>query len=79
VDCSSHSAHIPDLAPFDYDLFDPIKDALHGYHVTDNTELKQSFCGVLQSQGREFYNSGVQCVTQHWKKCVDNDGDFVEK
>jgi hypothetical protein len=34
---------------------------------------------VLQSRGREFYNSGIQHLTQHWQKRVENDGDFVEK
>jgi hypothetical protein len=27
---------------------------------------------VLQSRGKEFYNTDVQCLTQHWQKCVEN-------
>jgi hypothetical protein len=69
----------PDLAPSDCHLFDPIKDALHGRHFADENELKQSFCDVLQSQGREFYNTGLQHLIQHWQKCVENDVDFVGK
>jgi hypothetical protein len=34
--------------------------------------LKRSFHGVLWSQGREFYNTGIQHLTQYWKKCVGN-------
>jgi histone-lysine N-methyltransferase SETMAR len=72
-------AHSPDLAPSDYHLFGPVKDALCGCYFTDDNELKQSFRDVLQSRGREFYNIGVQRLTQRWQKCVETDGDFVEK
>jgi hypothetical protein len=33
----------------------------------------------LWSRDREFYNTGIQRLTQDWKKCVGNDRDFVEK
>jgi hypothetical protein len=44
-----HPAHNPDLAPSNYHLFSPIKDALHGCQFADDSELKQSFHDVLQS------------------------------
>jgi hypothetical protein len=59
-----HPAHSPDLARSNYHLFDPIQHALCGYHFADDNELKQSFCDVLQNQGRKFYNTGTQCLTQ---------------
>jgi hypothetical protein len=43
----------PDLAHSNYHLFGPVKDALCGCHFADD-KLKQSFCDVLESQGREF-------------------------
>jgi hypothetical protein len=43
----------------DYHLFGPVKNVLRGHHFSDDGELKQSFCDVLQSQGRELYNIGV--------------------
>jgi histone-lysine N-methyltransferase SETMAR len=74
-----HPAHSPDLASSNYHLFGPVKDALCGCHYADDTELKQSFHELFQSQGREFYNNGIQHLMQHWQKCVENDEDFVEK
>jgi histone-lysine N-methyltransferase SETMAR len=73
-----HPAHSPDLAPSDYHLFGPVKDAVCGFHFSDDNKLKQSFCDVLRSGGREFYNTGTQCLTRCWQKCVENAGDFVE-
>jgi hypothetical protein len=74
-----HPAHSPDLAPSNYHQFGPVKDALFGCHFANDNELKQTFCEVLRSQGRDFYSSDIQCLTQHWQKCVEKDGDFVEK
>jgi hypothetical protein len=74
-----HSAHSQDLAPSDYRLFGPVKDALRGRHFADDNELAQSFRDVLRSRGREFYNPGIQRLAQNLKKCVENDGNFVEK
>jgi hypothetical protein len=45
----------------------------------DDDELKQNFRDVLRSRGREFYNTAVQRLTQRWRKCLENGGNFVEK
>jgi hypothetical protein len=37
-----HPAHSPDLAPSNYHLFSPVRDALRGRHFADYSELKQS-------------------------------------
>jgi hypothetical protein len=55
-----HPAHSPGMAPSSYHLFGPVKRALRGCHFANNNELKQSFCNVFLSQGREFYNTGIQ-------------------
>jgi hypothetical protein len=72
-------AHSPGLAPSDYRLFGPVRDALHVRHFVDDNELKQSFRDELRIRGREFYSTGIQRLTQHWQKFVEIDGEFVEK
>jgi histone-lysine N-methyltransferase SETMAR len=57
-----HPAHSPDLAPSDYHLFSPVKDALHGRHMAGDNELTQSFCDLLQVKAGNF--TTVQCLTQ---------------
>jgi histone-lysine N-methyltransferase SETMAR len=66
-----HPAHSPILAPSDCHVFGPVKDGLHGRHFVYDDELKQSFRDVLESQGREFYETGTQRLTQRWQKCVE--------
>jgi hypothetical protein len=72
----SDPTHSPDLAPFDYHLFGPEKDAVGGCHFADGNKLKKGFCDVLQSQDREFYNTGIQCLNQCWQKYVEKDEDL---
>jgi hypothetical protein len=67
------------VAPCYCHLFAPVKDALRGRHFADDNELKQSVRNALRSRGREFYSNGMQLLTERWQKCVESDGDFVEK
>jgi hypothetical protein len=45
----------------------------------NDNELKQSLRDALRSRGTEFYNSGIQRLTQRWQKCVEDVGNFVGK
>jgi histone-lysine N-methyltransferase SETMAR len=69
----------PDLTPSDFHIFGPLKDALRGRRFADDDELKHSVREELRRFSKEFYATGIQRLTQRWKKCVDNEGDFVEK
>jgi hypothetical protein len=33
----------------------------------------------LRRVSKEFHTTGLQRPTQRWEKCVENEGDFVEK
>jgi hypothetical protein len=54
-----HPAHSAALAPSDYHLYGPVRQALNTYNFASENELKQSFHDVLQSQGTEFYITGT--------------------
>jgi histone-lysine N-methyltransferase SETMAR len=64
-----HPAHSPDLAPSDYHLFGPLKDAPRGRHFPDVNEIKGSFSDVLRSRGIKFCTTGIQRLTQRWQVC----------
>jgi hypothetical protein len=70
----------PDLAPFDFHLFGPLKDALRGRPFADDDhELKHSVPEDFRRCSREFYATDTQRLKQRWKQCVDNEADFVGK
>ena len=56
------------LVVSNFHLFGPLKDALRG----------RAFCGRNTGCMRSS-DTGIQCVTQSWKRCVDNEGECVEK
>jgi hypothetical protein len=58
------SAHSPDLSPSNCHLFGPVKCALHGRHLADVNELKQSFRVVLLDWGNEFYHTVIRRLPQ---------------
>jgi histone-lysine N-methyltransferase SETMAR len=74
-----HPPFSPGLAPSDFHLYGPLKDALGGRRFADDDELKHSVGEELRRFSKEFYTTGIQRLTQRWKKFVDNEGDFVEK
>jgi hypothetical protein len=45
----------------------------------ENNKLKQGMCEVLRHFSREFNANGTQHLPQSWKKCYDNEADFVER
>jgi hypothetical protein len=68
----------PDLATSDFHIFGPLKDALRGRRFADDDELKHSVRDDLRRFSKELYTTGIQRLTQRYKKCVDNEGDFVK-
>jgi histone-lysine N-methyltransferase SETMAR len=69
-----HPPYSPELAPSVFHLFGPLKDALGGRRFVDDNVREE-----LRRFSNEFYATGIQRLTQRWKKCVENEGDFVEK
>jgi hypothetical protein len=76
---SPYSPYSPDLAPSEFHIFGPKKGALRGRRFADNDELKHNVREDIRYFGKECRATGLQRLTKRWKKCVDNDGDFVEK
>jgi hypothetical protein len=56
-----------------------VSDQLYGYVLAVYLKFPCTARDVLRNGGREFYNNGVQRLTQCWHKCVENDGIFVER
>ena len=56
--------------PLTSTFFGRLKDALRGRRVADD-ELKHSVLVDLRLFSKEFYATGIQRLTQRWKKCVD--------
>jgi histone-lysine N-methyltransferase SETMAR len=74
-----HSSYSPNLAPSDYHLFGSLKKALRGHRFRSDEEVKQAVHTWLCDQPKTFFSDGIKKLVEHCKKCVDKQGDYVEK
>ena len=74
-----HPPYSPDLAPSDYHLFGPMKEALRGNRYSTDDEVKAAIKGWLREQSADFYNAGIHALLQRWTTAIQRGGDYVEK
>ena len=74
-----HPPYSPDLAPSDYFLFPKLKESLRGRKFTSDNEVIQAVDDFLGCHDKSWYNSGLELLQKRWTKCVELNGDYVEK
>ncbi len=68
-----------DLAPSDYHLFGEMKKPLRGIHFETLQEIKAALNRWIKDTSKEFFQQGLKKLVEHWKKCIELNGDYVEK
>jgi hypothetical protein len=76
VDQPSNS---PDLAPSDYRLFTKMKVWLGTQRFHTNEELMDGVNTWLHNLAVPFFDEGLQKLVLRYDKCLNVDGDYVEK
>jgi histone-lysine N-methyltransferase SETMAR len=79
LECIPHPAYSPDLAPSDYHVFGPLKEALGGKKFSTDDEIKEVVHRWLRSQSEEFFSHGIQALVKCWHTRIERGGDYVEK
>jgi transposase len=74
-----HPPYSPDLAPFEFHLFSPLKDAVPGKEFEDDEEVISEVKRWLRQRPAEWYREGIQALTSRWRKSIDLEGDYAEK
>jgi histone-lysine N-methyltransferase SETMAR len=74
-----HAPYSPDLAPCDFWLFPQLKTRMSGLRFDSEQALKTAVQGFLT----ELTSGGVVSVFEKWNKrllkCIEVEGDYVEK
>jgi len=73
-----HPAHNPDLAPFDFHLFGPLKNTLRGRKFADDDDVKGAVNDWLRNQTKNFFSGGIKKFTDFWAKCIQNKENYIE-
>jgi hypothetical protein len=71
-ECLPHPPYSPDLAPSDFHVFGPLKEAMGGKSFRSNEEVQQAVQEWLCSQPKEFFSRGIHAH-------MECNGDYIEK
>ena len=74
-----HPAYSPDLAPSDFHLFRPLKNALQGRRFSCDYDVKAAVHQWLHAQPKHFFADGIKKFVGHWEKRITKRGDYIEK
>ena len=74
-----HPPYSPDLAPSDFHLFGPLKEALRGRRFSTDEEVKEAVHEWLGSMPESFFSEGIKQLVRRWNKCCERNGDYIEK
>jgi hypothetical protein len=67
------------LPPSDFYLFPKLKTKLRGRRFGSNEGVMEAVNEFFEDQSREFYFEGLNKLEQRWTKCIDVEGDYIEK
>ena len=74
-----HPPYSPDLAPCDFHLFPNLKKWLGGKRFMTDDEVIQAVNSYFEDLDKSLYYSGVTALEHRWVKCIELNGDYVEK
>lgn len=74
-----HAPYSPDLAPSDFYLFPNLKRWLGGRRFTSNEEVEAETNAYFADLDASYYSEGIKKLEHRWTKCIELEGDYVEK
>ncbi|CAK9816389.1 Mariner Mos1 transposase [Anthophora quadrimaculata] len=74
-----HPPYSPDLAPSDYYLFPNMKKWLAGKKFLSNEEVIAETNYYFADLDKSYYMEGIAKLEHRWTKCIELEGDYVEK
>jgi len=78
-ECLSQPPYSPDLAPSDFHVFGPLKQAMGGKSFRSDKEVQQAVHEWLNSQPKDFLSRSIHALPKRWNTCMERNGDCVEK
>jgi len=67
------------MAPSEFHLFGPMKEHLHGQKFADDDKVMEAVQSWLKATPKSFFPAGIRKLVDRWTKCVEKQGDYVEK
>lgn len=74
-----HPPYSPDLAPSDFHLFPKLKEFIRGTKFEDDDAVMAAVKEFFESRDNDFFLEGIRKLEKRYSKCVELEGDYVEK
>lgn len=74
-----HPPYSPDQAPSDYYLFPNLKRWLCGKRFYSNEELEDETNAYFAGLSKEYYSKGINKLENHYIRCIELEGEYIEK
>jgi histone-lysine N-methyltransferase SETMAR len=74
-ECLPYPPYSPDIAPSDFHVFGPLKEAMGGKSFRNDEEVQQAVHELLHSQLNDFFSRGIHVLPN---TCMERNGDYVE-
>jgi histone-lysine N-methyltransferase SETMAR len=78
-ECLQHPPYSPDLAPSDFRVFGPLKEAMGGKPFRSNEEVQQAVQEWLHSQPKQYFSRGMRAFPKRCNTCMERIGDYIDK
>ena len=75
----SHPPYSRDLAPSDFHFFPHLKRDLKGTRIISDDEVKQAVMSWIKQRTPELLIDDMRKLVLVWEKCIERQGDYVEK
>ena len=74
-----HPPYPLDLAPSDFQVFGPLKEAMGCQSFRSDEEVQQAVHEWLHSQPKAFFCRAIHVISKRWNTCMVRKKDYVEK
>ncbi|XKL64887.1 hypothetical protein PGB90_004973 [Kerria lacca] len=78
-DIFEHPAYSPDLAASNFHLFPVKKTAFGGIRFDTTSEITEAVTTYFKKLDGNHFDIGISKLVTIYQKCIERDGDFVEK
>ncbi len=77
--CALPHSYSPNTDLSDYHFFPRLKKELGGRKFENKEEFIVGVLEILQNLGRDLYRDGIEKLVPHLDKCLDHNGNYIEK
>jgi histone-lysine N-methyltransferase SETMAR len=74
----THPLYSPDLAPFDYWLYEHVKETFRGKRFESEDDINTAVTESLHRQSKDEFRAATYRLPHRWEKRVDSAGNYLE-